>query len=123
LIARFGGGASGRMSLFTPVKTLFTREIFSLTRPANLSLHNYTIFQDVLALPLLGTLGVVTTFNVIYLLMIVITGYAAFRLAWHATGHPYESWLAGVLFITCGYQLPPLRIFDGVDQRRGSSSR
>ena len=77
---------------------LFTSEIFSLTRPANLSLHNYTIFQDVLAVPLLGTLGVVTTFNVIYLLMIVITGYAAFRLAWHVTGRPFESWLAGVLF-------------------------
>jgi len=77
---------------------LFTREIFSLTRPANLSLHNYTIFQDLLALPLLGRLGVVTTFNVVYLLMIVITGYAAFRLAVHVTRRPVESWLAGALF-------------------------
>jgi hypothetical protein len=82
---------------------LFTREIFSLTRPANLSLHNYTIFQDVLALPLLGMLDVVTTFNVIYLLMIAITGYAAFRLAWHVTGRPCESWLAGALFSWCPY--------------------
>jgi hypothetical protein len=77
---------------------LFTREIFAMTRPANLSLHNYTIFQDVLALPLLGTFGVVTTFNLIYLLMIVISGYATFQLAWHVTGRPFESWLAGVLF-------------------------
>jgi hypothetical protein len=77
---------------------LFTSQIFSLTRPANLSLHNYTIFQDLLALPLLGTLGVVTTFNVVYLLMIVITGYAAFCLAYHVTERPVESWLAGVLF-------------------------
>jgi len=77
---------------------LFTQEIFSLTRPANLSLHNYTIFQDLLALPLLGFLPVVTTFNVVYLLMIVITGYAAFRLAFHVTRRPLESWLAGVLF-------------------------
>ena len=77
---------------------LFTQEIFSLTRPANLSLHNYTIFQDLLALPLLGPLGVVTTFNIVYLLMIVITGYAAFRLALHVTGRPLESWLAGALF-------------------------
>jgi len=77
---------------------LFTQEIFSLSRPANLSLHNYTIFQDLLALPLLGRLGVVTTFNIVYLLMIVITGYAAFRLALHVTGRPLESWLAGALF-------------------------
>jgi hypothetical protein len=80
---------------------LFTREIFSSTRPANLSLHNYTIFQDLIALPLLPILGVVTTFNVVYLLMIVITGYAAFRLTWHVTGRPLESWLAGALFSWC----------------------
>jgi hypothetical protein len=77
---------------------LFTREIFSLSRPANLSLHNYTIFQDLIALPLLPLLGVVTTFNVVYLLMIVLTGYAAFALAWHITERPLESWLAGALF-------------------------
>jgi hypothetical protein len=77
---------------------LFTREIFSFTRPANLSLHNYTIFQDLLALPLLGTLGIVTTFNVVYLLMIVITGYATFRLVHHVTQQPFEAWLAGALF-------------------------
>jgi len=82
---------------------LFTTEIFSLTRPANLSLHNYTIFQDLVALPLLGTLGVVTTFNVVYLLMIVITGYAAFRLAYHVTGRWFESWLAGALFSSSPY--------------------
>ena len=77
---------------------LFTREIFSLSRPANLSLHNYTIFQDLLALPLIGTFGIVTTFNAVYLLMIVMTGYAAFRLACRVTGRPFESWLAGALF-------------------------
>ncbi|HEU5258344.1 MAG TPA: hypothetical protein VFU28_20295 [Vicinamibacterales bacterium] len=77
---------------------LFTQEIFSFSRPANLSLHNYTIFQDLLALPLLGHLGVVTTFNVVYLMMIVITGYATFRLAFHVTRRPFESWLAGALF-------------------------
>ncbi len=77
---------------------LFTRQIFSLTRPANLSLHNYTIFQDLLALPLLRVLGGVTTFNVVYLLMIVLTGYGAFLLARHVTARPFESWLCGALF-------------------------
>src|SRR5204863_6473514 len=41
---------------------LFTGEIFSLSPPANLSLHNYTVFQDLIALPLLGVFDVVTTF-------------------------------------------------------------
>ena len=80
---------------------LFTREIFSLSRPANLSLHNYTIFQDLLALPLLQVFGSVTTFNIVYLLTIVLTGYAMFRLAWYVTGRPIESWLAGALFSWC----------------------
>jgi hypothetical protein len=77
---------------------LFTREIFSLSRPANLSLHNYTIFQDLIALPLLQVFNVITTFNIVYLLMVVLSGYAMFRLAWHVTGRPLESWLAGALF-------------------------
>ena len=76
----------------------FTSRIFSLTGPANLSLHNYTAFQDLLALPLLGWLGVVATFNVVFLLMTVLTGYGAFLLAKHVTGHNLESWLAGLLF-------------------------
>jgi len=76
----------------------FTDRIFALTEPTNLSLHNYTAFQNLLALPLIGILGVVTTFNVIYLLMTVLTAYATFLLAKHVTGHVAESWLAGALF-------------------------
>ena len=76
----------------------FTSRIFSLTGPANLSLHNYTAFQDLLALPLLGWLGVVATFNLVFLSMTVLTGYATFLLAKHVTGRDLESWLAGLLF-------------------------
>lgn len=76
----------------------FTDKIFALSGRANLSLHNYTPFQDVLALPLIQWLGVVTTFNVVYLLMTMLTGYATFLLARHVTGAAVESWLAGLLF-------------------------
>ena len=76
----------------------FTDSIFSLTREANLSLHNYTAFQNLLALPLIPFLGVVATFNVIYLLMTVLTAYSTFLLARHVTGRSAESWLAGLLF-------------------------
>src|SRR5688572_3568465 len=48
---------------------LFTNEILSLTPPVDLSLHNYTLFADGLAFPLLPLLGVTTTFNVIFLAM------------------------------------------------------
>jgi hypothetical protein len=76
----------------------FTDKIFSLSGRANLSLHNYTAFQDLVALPLMGWLGVVATFNVVYLLMTMLTGYATFLLARHVTGRGVESWLAGLLF-------------------------
>jgi len=76
----------------------FTDSIFSLTTDANLSLHNYTTFQDLLALPLIRVLGVVTTFNVVYLLMVVLTAYATFLLARHVTGRVAEAWLAGLCF-------------------------
>ena len=76
----------------------FTNSIFSMTPEANLSLHNYTAFQNLLALPLSGMLGVVATFNVVFLLMSVLTAYSTFLLARHVTGRFAESWLAGLLF-------------------------
>jgi hypothetical protein len=76
----------------------FTDRIFALTEPTNLSLHNYTAFQNLLALPLIGVLGVIATFNVVFLLMRVLTAYATFLLARHVTGQVAESWLAGALF-------------------------
>src|SRR3990170_8112452 len=44
----------------TPLRTL---EILPLAGPTDLSLHNYTIFADLLALPLLGWLDLIRTFN------------------------------------------------------------
>jgi hypothetical protein len=76
----------------------FTNSIFAFTGRANLSLHNYTTFQNLLALPLIGAIGSVATFNVVYLLMSLITAYATFLLARHVTGRDAESWIAGLLF-------------------------
>jgi hypothetical protein len=80
----------------------FTGKIFSLTPKANLSLHNYTTFANVLALPLMRWLGVVATFNVVFLVLTVLTAYAMFLLARDLTRHSEaESWLAGLLFAWC----------------------
>src|SRR5688572_26417437 len=76
----------------------FTHSIFSMVQEANLSFHNYTAFQNLLALPLSGLLGVVSTFNVVFLLMYVLTAYATFLLARHVTGLAAESWVAGLVF-------------------------
>jgi hypothetical protein len=76
----------------------FTSTIFSLDSQADLSLHNYTVFADLLAVPLLPLLGTVGTFNLLYLLMVVVNGYVMFLLARELGAGKWEAWLAGVLF-------------------------
>lgn len=76
-----------------------TNTIFSLSRRADLSLHNYTTFANLLALPLIGPLGMIRAFNVIYLTMTVLSAYAMFLLAMALTDRAAgPSWLAGILF-------------------------
>ncbi len=77
---------------------VFTSSIFSLDVAANLSLHNYTPFTDILALPFLSLGGPITTFNVIYLTIAIATAYAGFLLARRVTGTTAEAWLAGLVF-------------------------
>jgi hypothetical protein len=78
-----------------PLSTLMILPLDGLT---DLSLHNYTLFADVLAVPLQPFLGVVATFNVIYLLNVALAGWGMFLLARRVTGRPLESWIAGALF-------------------------
>jgi hypothetical protein len=77
---------------------LFTQEILSLTPPVDLSLHNYTLFADLLAFPLIPFLGVTATFNVIYLGISILTAWSMFVLARSVVGRTGEAWLAGLLF-------------------------
>ena len=80
----------------TPFRTV---EVLSLAGPTDLSLHNYTVFSDVLALPLLPWLGVVRTFNVLYIFNVALAGWAAFLLIRKLTARPIESFLGGILFM------------------------
>ena len=76
----------------------FTNVLFGADATANLSLHNYTTFQNLIAVPLAGVFSVVQTFNIVHLAMIVFTAYATFLLARHVTRSVPESIFAGVLF-------------------------
>jgi hypothetical protein len=77
---------------------LFTEEILALAPPVDLSLHNYTLFADAIAFPLLPFLGVTVTFNVIFLAMTALTAWAMYLLARRVVGPSPEAWLAGLLF-------------------------
>jgi hypothetical protein len=67
--------------------------------PANLSLHNYTTFANLLALPLTPVVGIIAAFNLILLLNMVLSGWCTFLLARHWASRFAESWLAGALMM------------------------
>ncbi|HTI38785.1 MAG TPA: hypothetical protein VL484_14575 [Vicinamibacterales bacterium] len=76
----------------------FTSEILSLTAPVDLSLHNYTVFDDLLAFPLIPLIGPVAAYNVIYLTACVLAAAAMFFLALRVCRSAPAAWLAGLLF-------------------------
>lgn len=77
---------------------LHTSSILSLDTPVDLSLHNYTIFSDLLAVPLLPVMGLVTSHNFLMLLNLVAGAVTMFLLVHHVVRRPWIAWLAGLLF-------------------------
>lgn len=78
---------------------LTTEQIFSLSQRVDLSQHNYTVFLNLLALPLIPLVGVVASFNLVMLLAMVLTAlctYALARLAFPVTR--VEAFMAGLAF-------------------------
>lgn len=78
---------------------LATEKILALTSRVDLTQHNYTAFLNLLALPLISWLGVVASFNVVFLVVCVLNALAAYGLARRATSATrLEAWIAGLLF-------------------------
>lgn len=78
---------------------LSTGEILSLSERVDLSQHNYTVFLDLLALPLIPWAGVITSFNLVYLLTTVLTALCTYALARKAFATTrLEAFIAGTAF-------------------------
>jgi hypothetical protein len=78
---------------------LTTEQVLSLTQRVDLSQHNYTAFLNLIALPLIPWLGIVATFNVVFLMMTVLTALATYALVRRVTlTTRLEAWLAGLVF-------------------------
>jgi len=79
-----------------------TETILQPDGPADLSLHNYTVFADLLAIPLQPLVGVVAAFNLVYLINVVLAASGMFLLARDfqrdEPAGTCEAWLAGLLF-------------------------
>jgi hypothetical protein len=77
---------------------LFTSSIFSLDTPVDLSLHNYTIFSNLLAMPLQQVMGLVASHNILVLFNLVAAAFTMFLLAHYVVRRPLVAWLTGLLF-------------------------
>jgi hypothetical protein len=86
--------AQGRLPFYTSA----ILNVAPTLGPVNLSLHNYTTFANVLALPLVPRVGLVASFNLIYIINIALTGYASYLQMRYLEQRHAESWLAGALF-------------------------
>ena len=76
-----------------------TGKILSLTSRVDLTQHNYTPFLNMLALPLIPWLGVIASFNVVFLMVCVLNALMMYGLARRVTtASRFEAWLAGVVF-------------------------
>src|SRR5215204_2533555 len=85
--------------LTTGHNPLATEKILALTSRVDLTQHNYTAFLNLLALPLISRLGVITSFNVVFLIVCVLNAVMMYGLARRVTAaNRWEAWLAGLAF-------------------------
>ena len=78
---------------------LATEKILALTSKVDLTQHNYTAFLNLLALPLISWLGIVTSFNVVFLLVSALNALVAYGLIRRATpANRFEAFLGGLVF-------------------------
>jgi hypothetical protein len=78
---------------------LSTGKILSLSPRVDLSQHNYTAFLDLLALPLISSLGVIASFNMVLLFVVWLNALMAYGLARVGmNAGRWEAFLAGLVF-------------------------
>jgi hypothetical protein len=77
----------------------FTGHVLAYTGGADLTLHNYAAIGGLLGAPLLGTLGVVGTYNALLMAFMVLSGLGVFVLARRLGLGVAAAWSAGALFV------------------------
>lgn len=75
-----------------------TDHVFAYTGGADFSLHNYTPLAGLIALPLIGPLGVVAAYNVVLILFVALSGAAMYLLARRLGLALPWAWVAGAVF-------------------------
>jgi len=76
-----------------------TDHVFSFTGGADFALHNYTPVAGLLGTPLIGTLGLVATFNSLMIAFIAAAGCGVFVLARRLGLSRAAAWMGGAVFM------------------------
>jgi hypothetical protein len=76
-----------------------TDHLFAYSDAVDFALHNYTPVAGLLALPLIGPLGVVATFNVLMIALVALSGFGVFVLARRLGLEAIAAWAGGAIFI------------------------
>lgn len=85
-------------NLATGLPLFSTDRILAFTREASLALHNNSLILSAFAYPLIPALGVVASFNVALILVLILNPFCAYLLARQETKDEGPSWIAGALF-------------------------
>ncbi len=76
---------------------------------ASLYLHSLNLPLGLIGSPLLPLFGIIVTYNLLTLLVLVLTSYSTFLLARHISGHAPASTIAGVIVLCSPQRLMELR--------------
>lgn len=76
---------------------------------ASLYLHSLNLPLGLLAIPLLSLTNIVITYNVLTLLVVMLSGYCTFLLARYVVGHNLAALIAGVVVLCSPQRLFELR--------------
>ncbi|NJN67778.1 MAG: Fe(2+)-trafficking protein [Chloroflexaceae bacterium] len=76
---------------------------------ASLYLHSLNLPLGLMGIPLLALFGIVITYNLLTLLVLVLSSYSTFLLAWRISGHAPASVVAGAIVLCSPQRLMELR--------------
>jgi hypothetical protein len=70
----------------------------------NLALRPFALFDSLLAIPLQGIFNMAATYNALFLLGFMLSGYGAYSLVRYLTGDDRAAFISGLMFAFCPYR-------------------
>lgn len=75
-----------------------TDRILALVGDSSLALHNNSLLLSAIAAPLSPMFGFIASFNIAFVLILILNPFCAYLLAWQETRSRAAAWIGGALF-------------------------